>query len=215
MDGQYYVTYTAFSRRGPRIALASTKDFLRFEKYGLVGPERHDKDCVLFPEQINGRIVMLHRLGSTVQIAYFDSMDAVRNSNRFWSEYVTHYRDFEIMRPQFSWDEWKIGAGPAPIKTDRGWLVIYHGVSAERVYRAGAVLLDLENPARVLARTREPFLEPEMEFEKRGMVPNVVFPTGAVLWNGDLLIYYGGADIVCCGARVAMDELLDELEKDG
>jgi predicted GH43/DUF377 family glycosyl hydrolase len=213
LDGTYYVTYTAYSRRGARIALASTKDFSRFEKYGLVGPDRHDKDCALFPEEINGRIAMLHRLGSTIQIAYFESLDAIKHSQKFWSEYVTHYQDFEIMRPKFSWDEWKIGMGPTPVRTDRGWLVIYHGVSSERIYRVGAVLLDLEDPANVIGRTSEPILEPETEFEKRGIVPNVVFPTGAVLWDGDLLIYYGGADKVCCGARVAIDELLDELEK--
>jgi predicted GH43/DUF377 family glycosyl hydrolase len=212
-DGTYYVTYTAFSRRGPRIAMASTNDFKHFEKLGLVGPDIDDKDFVLFPERVNGKIAMLHRLNSKVQIAYFDSLDAVVNSHEFWREYVDHFDDFEVIAPKYAWEEWKVGVGPPPIKTDRGWLVIYHAVNVERIYRVGAVLLDLDYPARILARTRMPILEPEMEFEKRGMVPNVVFPEGAVIRDGDMLIYYGGADRVCCVARAPVGEFLDELEK--
>jgi predicted GH43/DUF377 family glycosyl hydrolase len=214
MDGRYYVTYTAYSRRGPRIALASTDDFLHFEKHGLVGPDLDDKDCVLFPERVNGKVAMLHRLDSRIQIAYFNNLDALVNSQEFWSEYVTHYDDFEIMRPKYSWEEWKVGVGPPPIKTDRGWLLIYHGVSVRRIYRVGAVLLDLDDPAKIKARTREPLLEPEMEFEKRGVVPNVVFPAGAIIQDGDLVIYYGGADRVSCVARAPIDNFLDELERE-
>ena len=213
IDGAYYVTYTAFSRRGPRIALASTKDFMHFTKHGLVGPDRDDKDCVLFPERINGKVTMLHRLESKVQIAYFESLEALDNSQKFWNEYVTHFDDYEVIRPKFSWEKRKVGVGPPPLKTERGWLVFYHGVGLNRVYRAGAILLDLDQPAKVVARTREPILEPEMDFETRGVVPNVVFPDGAVIQNGELLTYYGGADRVCCIASVPLDEFLDELER--
>ncbi len=212
IDDTFYVTYTAFSRRGPRIALASTKDFLHFEKHGLVGPDRNDKDCVLFPERINGRIAILHRLQSKVQIAYFENFESLQNSQEFWGEYVRHFDDYEVMRAKFPWEKRKVGVGPPPIKTDHGWLVIYHGVSTDRIYRAGAMLLDLDEPKKVLARTEEPILEPEMEFEKRGIVPNVVFPDGAVIQNGELLSYYGGADKVCCVASAPIDEFLDELE---
>jgi predicted GH43/DUF377 family glycosyl hydrolase len=213
IDGTYYVAYTAFSRRGPRIALASTKDFMHFTKHGLVGPDRDDKDCVLFPERINGKVTMLHRLKSKVQIAYFESLEALDNSQKFWNEYVTHFDDYEVIGPKFSWEKRKVGVGPPPLKTERGWLVLYHGVSLNRVYRAGAILLDLDQPAKVVARTREPILEPEMDFETRGVVPNVVFPDGAVIQNGELLTYYGGADRVCCIASVPLDEFLDELER--
>lgn len=212
VDGTFYVTYTAFSQRGPRIALASTKDFLHFDKHGLVGPNRNDKDCVIFPERIKGRIAILHRLKSKVQIAYFDDFGALNNSREFWKEYVRRFDDYEVMRPEFPWEERKVGIGPPPIKTDRGWLVIYHGVSEERVYRAGAILLDLDKPTKVLARTRKPILEPEMEFERRGAVPNVVFPDGAIVQDGELLTYYGGADRVCCVASAPIDEFLDGLE---
>ena len=213
IDGTFFVTYTAYSRRGPRIALAETKDFMNFHKYGLVGPDRNDKDCVIFPERINGRVAMLHRIQSEVQIAYFNSFEALRESREFWNGYLRHYRDYEVIKPLFSWERRKVGSGPPPIKTDRGWLLIYHGVSIDRTYRAGAILLDLDEPSKVLARTRQPILEPEMEFEKHGTVPNVIFPDGAVVLRGELLAYYGGADRVCCVASAPLDEFLDELEK--
>ncbi len=214
MDGTFYVPYTAYSKRGPRIALASTKDFLRFEKYGLVGPDRNDKDCVLFPEKINDQVALLHRLQSNVQIAYFESLEALGDSREFWNGYVRHFESFEVIRSRFPWEKRKVGVGSPPIKTERGWLVIYHGVSIDRIYRAGAILLDLDEPTKVLARTKEPILEPEMEFEKHGVVPNVVFPGGAVVQNGQLLVYYGGADKVCCVASVPIDDFLDELIKE-
>jgi predicted GH43/DUF377 family glycosyl hydrolase len=212
--GTFYVTYTAYSRHGPRIALASTKDFQNFVKFGLVGPDHNDKDCVIFPERINGKIAMLHRLESKVQIAYFDGFEALADSQDFWSEYVRHFDDYEVMKAKFSWEERKVGVGPPPIKTDRGWLVIYHGVSIDRIYRAGALLLDLDEPRKIVARTKEPILEPVMEFEKHGVVANVVFPDGAVVHNGELLCYYGAADKVSCVASAPIDEFVDELERE-
>jgi predicted GH43/DUF377 family glycosyl hydrolase len=212
-EGTYYVTYTAYSWRGPRIALASTDDFKSYEKYGLIGPDRNDKDCVIFPERIAGKIAMIHRLKSRVQIAYFDDLESLVDSKNFWNGYVKHLDDHEVFHSIFSWERRKVGVGPPPIKTDLGWLVIYHGVSIESIYRAGAILLDLDNPSKVLARTKEPILEPEMEFEKYGVVPNVVFPDGAIAKDGELLVYYGGADKVCCVASAPLDEFLDELKK--
>ena len=212
IDGSFLVTYTAFSRRGTRLALSSTKDFMSFEKHGLVGPDVDDKDFVLFPERVNGKVVMLHRLDSKIQIASFDNLGALGDSQKFWSEYQTHVNSFEVISPKYKWEEWKVGIGPPPIKTNRGWLVFYHGVNAQRIYRVGAALLDLDNPSKTLARTSEPILEPEMDFEKRGIVPNVVFPSGGVILNGDLLVYYGGADKVSCVAKTPIDDFLDELE---
>jgi predicted GH43/DUF377 family glycosyl hydrolase len=213
IDGTFFVTYTAYSRRGPRIALAETKDFLHFQKHGLVGPDLNDKDCVIFPERINGKVAMLHRVRSKVQIAYFDDFEALKESREFWHSYLGHYHDYEVIKPIFSWERRKVGSGPPPMKTDRGWLLIYHGVSIEEIYRGGALLLDLDEPSRVLARSEQPILEPEMEFEKKGAVPNVVFPDGAVVRDGELLTYYGGADRVCCVASAPLNEFLDELEK--
>jgi predicted GH43/DUF377 family glycosyl hydrolase len=213
LDGRFYITYTAFSRRGPRIALASTNDFERFEKLGLIGPDRNDKDCVIFPERIDGKIAMLHRLKSRIQIAYFDDISDLTNSRDFWRDYLNHLDDYEVIRSKFPWEQRKVGVGPPPIKTDHGWLVIYHGVSLDKIYRVGAMLLDLENPAKVLARTKEPILEPQMQFEKQGAVPNVVFPDGLAVIDGTLSVYYGGADAVCCVASAPFDQFLDELER--
>jgi len=212
LDGRYYITYTAYSRRGPRIALASTLDFENFEKLGLIGPNRDDKDCVIFPERIAGKIALLHRLESRIQIAYFDSILHLQKSKDFWESYVEHLDDYEVIRSKFPWEQRKVGIGPPPIKTDRGWLVLYHGVSIDHIYRAGAMLLDLENPTRVLARTREPILEPQMDFERQGVVSNVVFPDGMAVVNGTLSAYYGGADAVCCVANAPLKQFLDELE---
>lgn len=214
IDGTFHITYTAYSHRGTRIALASTVDFQHFKKYGIVGPDHNDKDCVLFPERINGRIALLHRIQSKIQIAYFETFEELQNSREFWNDYMKHFRDYEIIRPKFPWERRKVGTGPPPIKLDSGWLVIYHGVSIERIYHAGALLLDLDDPTKIIARTKTPILEPEMEFERRGVVPNVVFPDGAVIHGGELLIYYGGADRVCCLASAPLDEFLDDLRKE-
>ena len=212
LNDRFYVTYTAYSQRGPRIALASTEDFSRFKKHGIVGPDLNDKDCVLFPELIDGKIALLHRVDGKIQIAYFEDLEALENSRRYWNVYLRDLEAVEVIRPRFYWERRKVGAGPPPIRTPKGWLVIYHGVSAERIYRVGALLLDLDNPKEVIARTREPILQPEADFETSGVVPNVVFPDGAVVHGGELFVYYGGADRVCCAASAPFDEFLNELE---
>jgi predicted GH43/DUF377 family glycosyl hydrolase len=194
--------------------LASTEDFSQFEKHGVIGPDLNDKDCVLFPEPVDGRFALLHRVEGKIQIAYFDSIESLENSQKYWQTYLRNLEPFEIMRPRFYWETRKVGAGPSPIKTSKGWLVIYHGVNAERAYSAGAVLLDLDNPVKVIARTKEPILQPETEFEREGVVPNVVFPDGAVLHDGELLVYYGAADRVCCVASTPFEVFLEELTKE-
>ena len=214
LDNLFYITYTAYSKRGPRLALASTKDFLHFSKYGLVGPDLDDKDFVIFPKRINGKIAILHRLESKVQVAYFKDLGALTHPQGYWDDYLKYIDDYEVLKPEFQWEKFKVGVGPPPIKTDRGWLVIYHGIDVNRVYRAGAVLLDLHDPEKILARSKEPILEPKTAFEKQGIVPNVVFPTGAVILEGELLVYYGGADRVCCIASAPIDKFLDELENE-
>ena len=115
------------------------------------------------------------------------------------------------MKSEQRWEARKIGAGPPPVKTEEGWLLIYHGVDENRVCRAGAALLDLEEPWKVIACTPEPILEPEEEYERVGDVPNVVFPEGAVTIGDELLVFYGGADEVCCAASVCLDELVNYL----
>jgi predicted GH43/DUF377 family glycosyl hydrolase len=211
-DGTYYVFYTAYSRIGPRIALASTTDFRSFERFGLVGPDYDDKDCTLFPHLIDGQVTMVHRIAPNIELAFLDSIEQMETSNPYWKDYLKHIEANTIMKPLWKWEEKKIGIGPPPIRTDAGWIVIYHGVDSHNVYRAGAALLDLEDPRRVIARMPEPILEPEEEFERVGVVSNVVFPEGAVTMGDELKVFYGGADRVCCVASAPMKLLRETLE---
>ena len=201
-------------RRGPRIALASTTDFTNYRRYGLVGPDYDDKDAALFPERIGGKFVVAHRIAPNIELVFLDSIEQMeRLSQRSSSkDYLKNIETNIIMKPLFKWEEKKVGIGPPPIRTNAGWIVIYHGVDSYNVYRVGAALLDLENPRRVIARTPEPILEPEKDYERIGVVPNVVFPEGAVVIKDELRVFYGGADKVCCVASVPMKLLLESLE---
>lgn len=211
-NGIYYVFYTAYSRRGTRIALALTHDFRTYERYGVVGPDLDDKDCALFPEPIDSEIAVVHRVAPNIQLDFFQNIEQVRTANPYWKDYDKHVEANTIMRPMWKWEEKKIGIGPPPIRTEDGWLVIYHGVDSHSVYRAGAALLDLENPRRIIARIPEPILEPEEQFERVGLVPNVVFPEGAVVIKGALKVFYGGADRVCCVASIPIKLMIEALE---
>jgi predicted GH43/DUF377 family glycosyl hydrolase len=177
----YLITYTAlsapaFSGRGDRVALAATEDFRTFHKHGVIIPDLNDKDAVIFPELIQGKIAMLHRVAPNIQIVYFDDLEQLTNPGK-----------------------------------KEGWLLIYHGVDENHVYRTGIALLDLEDPSKVIAHPPYPILEPKAEYERVGDVPNVVFPEGAVIRDGMLYVYYGGADKCCCLATADLDNLLDHL----
>ncbi|HKM78890.1 MAG TPA: glycosidase [Candidatus Bathyarchaeia archaeon] len=215
LDGRFYIFYTAYSRRGPRVALASTTDFSHYERYGVVGPDHDDKDAALFPQLINGKFAVVHRIEPNIEVAFFDSIKQMEriSHNPYSKNYLKRIEANTIMKPKWKWEEKKVGIGPPPIRTDAGWIVIYHGVDSNTVYRAGAALLDLENPCRVIARTPEPILEPEEKFERVGVVPNVVFPEGAVVIKDELKIFYGGADKVCCIASVPLGLLIESLEQ--
>jgi predicted GH43/DUF377 family glycosyl hydrolase len=141
-----------------------------------------DKDAVVFPEKINGKFVMLHRIFPDMWISYSDDMMT-------W----TDHKKFMTIRPGM-WDSNRIGAGATPVKTDKGWLEVYHGVDDNKNYMLGIVYLDLNDPSKVIARSRTPILVPELEFEKVGLVSNVVFTCGMVEKDGHYLVYYGGAD---------------------
>ena len=213
----YLITYTAlsapaFTGHGNRVALASTKDFYIFHKHGPVIPDLESKDAVIFPELIDGKIAMLHRVVPNIQIVYFrDWKQLINPDEGFWNKYTACLEEFTVMRPKYGWEERKIGAGPPPVSTESGWLLFYHGVDAGRVYRVGAALLDKKEPSRVIARLPHPILEPEQEYETLGDVNNVVFPEGAVVLDSILYIYYGGADKCCCLATARLDDFLDYL----
>lgn len=204
----YYITYTATEIKGrdviPRIALATTRDFIYFQSHGLILPDPEDcfnKDAVLFPRKINDEFVMLHRRGGkNIWIAY--SKNAVD-----W------YNHREIMKIREGyWDNLKIGAGAPPIKTDEGWLIFYHGVDTNKTYRAGAALLDINDPSIVLARTDKSILEPLEKYERDGVVNNVVFPCGAVKNGKGYYLYYGAGDRVTATALITYKKLNNELK---
>jgi predicted GH43/DUF377 family glycosyl hydrolase len=155
-----------------------------------------NKDGVVFPKKIGGKYVMFHRLEPDMCVAYSNDLSC-------WCD----IRSF--MRPRTkSWDCWKIGAAGVPIELNEGWLVIHHGVSFEKVYSLGVMLLAKDDPETILYRSETPILTPVTDCERFGQVPNVVFSCGNVLMNNEVLVYYGGADSVMCVASYELNELM-------
>ncbi len=230
IDGELYMTYVVTITPAPpekvrlrlsipnppqvitRIGLAKvSKDFKKFTRFGTITPQDADeRDTVLFPQRINGKIAALHRPSRWIGPDYGPKRPGI------WFAYLdeqnwTMFDHKFMMESKEVWQSYKIGPGCPPIKTEKGWLLLFHGVDNEREYRAGVALLDLNEPWKVIARTKDPIMVPEETYEMEGDVPNVVFPEGAVVINGELLIFYGGADKVCCVAKVKLNELVNEL----
>ena len=209
---KYYILYTAASHypeivefdkahKRPehwrvRVSLAYTRDFHSFTRYGVVIGHIDSKDAALFPELINDNYLMVHRVIPHARLAIAsDARNYKERGPLFWP------------RPGM-WDSKRIGMGAPPIKTPYGWLLFYHGVGDNNVYRLGLALLDLHNPAIVLGRSSEPVLEPEETYEKEGFIPNVVFACGAIETNQEYLVYYGGADSVVGLATISKEVIL-------
>ena len=204
MEQDYFITYSAYSKNGVRIALAKTRDFNRLEKVALI-TEADYRNVVIFPEKFNGLYARLDRPHS--EIAPWSIWISYSPDLRFWGESQL------IMRPEaYHWDEMKIGPGAPPIKTGDGWLSIYHGVfetMAGSVYRLGVALHDLENPSKMIGVGDSWILQPEDPWEVTGYVPNVVFSCGAVVEpDGTVKIYCGGADTVMCVGEATLTDLV-------
>jgi len=208
---RFAMTYTAYSRSGPLVALAMTDDFKTFERHGSIMPPE-DKDAAFFPRQFGGRWALIHR--PVPQIA-----GAKANMWLSFSPDLRHWGDHTVLmeaRDGAWWDAGKIGLSSQPIETSEGWLIVYHGVRqtpAGELYRIGLALLDLDDPRRVLRRGEEWVVGPEAPYEVGGDIPNVVFPCGAVLddASGEFRLYYGAAD-TCVGLMTAqVADLLDWL----
>jgi len=205
VDDDYLITYSAYSRNGVRIALARTKDFVQIERVSLITQADY-RNTVIFPEKFNGLYARLDRPHSEISpwsiwITY--SPDLV-----FWGESQL------VMKPEpYHWDEMKIGPGAPPIRTDEGWLSIYHGVFETMdgsVYRLGVALHDLHDPARIIGVGDSWILQPEAPWEVTGYVHNVVFTCGAVSEpNGTVKIYWGGADSVMCVGEANLVDLVN------
>jgi predicted GH43/DUF377 family glycosyl hydrolase len=205
IDGEYLITYSAYSRHGVRIGLAKTKDFKTVERYSLV-TEADYRNIVIFPEKFNGLYARLDRPHS--EISPWSIWISYSPDLKFWGESKL------IMKPmQYHWDEMKIGPGAPPIKTDKGWLNIYHGVFPTMdgsVYRLGVALHDLKDPSIINGISDDWILQPEEPYEITGYVHNVVFTCGAVPENdGTVKIYWGGADTVMNVGTANINELVD------
>ena len=192
----YYATYTAYNGFKILPQLIETNDFIKFKIITLNGKAVKNKGMALFPRKIDGRYVMLSRQdGENNHIMFSDNI-------HFWQKSKI------IQEPTRPWEFIQIGNCGSPLETDEGWLVLTHGVGPMRQYCIGAMLLDLENPAKIIARLEEPLLAPH-ENEREGYVPNVVYTCGAIIRNGDLVIPYGMSDITSGIATVGVRELID------
>lgn len=205
LDGDYLITYSAYSRHGVRIGLARTHDFTSVERVALI-TQADCRNVVLFPRRFAGRYARLDR--PHTQIAPWS----------IWLSYspdLVHWGDSQlVIRPlPYHWDERKIGPGAPPIPTPHGWLNIFHGAFqtvAGAVYRLGVALHDLEDPSRVLGVADPWILQPEDPWETTGYVPNVVFTCGAVAEpDGSLKLYWGGADTAICAGTARIDHLVE------
>lgn len=209
---EYIIAYTAFGRSGPGVAMASTRDFKTFERFGLV-MQADDKDAALFPRNFNGEYALIHR----------PSTDQSANMWLSMSPDLRNWGGHQVLLPARRgawWDANKIGLGPPPIETERGWLVLYHGVrrhASGSLYRVGLALFDRDDPAVCLRRGQSWVFGPEAPYELTGDVDNVVFPCGITVCDDDdtLNIYYGAADSSVCLATASKKELLDWLDVDG
>jgi predicted GH43/DUF377 family glycosyl hydrolase len=209
---QFAVAYTAYGHGGPGVALALSKDFIHFERYGVI-MQPEDKDACLLPRRINGHWALIHRPASVASANMWIS----------FSEDLRNWGNHKIMleaRLGGWWDANKIGLAAPPIETPQGWLVLYHGVklnSAGAIYRIGLALFDLNAPDHCLKRGDEWVFDPEEPYERHGDVDNVIFPCGYTLAaDGDTLrLYYGAADTSIAMATASVKELLEWLDKHG
>lgn len=199
MDGKFYMLYTGYGGRFDgdyRISLATSSNLIHWERQGVMLDEPN-KDAALLPEKVGGRYMMFHRRAPDIWVAFSENL-------KDWEDHHS------IMSPipDSDWEETKIGLSGPPIKTEQGWVIIYHGVGGSpRKYSQGIALLDGDDPTRVIARQSQPILEPELDWEVNGYVPNVVFSCGQVILGDQLYVYYAGADTAIGVAAVPLDEI--------
>ncbi len=205
IEDTYYIYFSAVSPAGVGESLVSTTDFVNTVHHGMIfSPE--NKDVLIFPEKINGKYYALHRpvpksVGNP-EIWLSESPDLLHWGNH---QHLMGLRENK-------WDDARIGGGAVPIKTEQGWLELYHGATADHKYCMGAVLLDLNDPSKILARSERPILEPEAQYEVEGFFGNVVFSCGALVKGDVVKMYYGVADTSMACAELSLQEILESLE---
>ncbi len=211
------ITYDEFSRLSECRCPIHTK-YLRYNEQGR-GLQKTgkkiliwDKDVMFFPRKINGKLYFLHRIKPDIQIVSVNNLQELNTA--FWENYFLNFLDYIVLAPKYDHEVSYIGGGCPPIETEHGWLLIYHAVHDTidgYVYTACAALLDLENPQKEIARLPYPLFKPEHDWELKGDVNNVCFPTGAALFDDTLYIYYGAADEQIAYASVSLAALMKEL----
>lgn len=214
IDGQYIMTYVSLSRDGNiSTSLAVSKDLEEWEKKGIIFGEQ-DKDVVIFPEKIKGKYIALDRPEGNFEFSPPHIWIAYSKDLISWGK----LKSIQIPKKGNKF-YWRMGAGCPPIKTERGWLLIYHSVKSREkiyVYSGSAALLDLKNPTRILYNTSEPFIVPKNKYElKLYQKKEIVFPTG-VVWDKEkknLLIYYGGGDVVTAVRKISIKKIMGLLKK--
>jgi predicted GH43/DUF377 family glycosyl hydrolase len=205
---RYYLTFTEVSESGVGVGMRSTANWREFQSHGMIFAP-HNKDCALFEEAIGSKYYALHRPsspelgGNYIWIA--ESADL---------EHWGNHRCIAKSREGY-WDSARVGAGAAPIKTERGWLEIYHGATKANRYCLGALLLDIEKPWVVLARSEHPIMEPLEPYEKDGFFGEVIFTNGHVVDGDEVTVYYGASDSVVCAAKFSIQKILESLPAGG
>jgi beta-1,2-mannobiose phosphorylase / 1,2-beta-oligomannan phosphorylase len=219
-------TWTQLFRR---VGLLATKDWKTVTRLGPITSEHlSDANVALFPEKIDGKYVMLHRPSphiafdintkyapSPLWIAFSESLtdwgwDEIPPTHGPWKVGdIDHSEDYLLIKPEYEWERLKVGGAGVPIPTDEGWLMLYHAVDINGVYRVGLLLLDREDPREVLARSPQPIMEPEAPYELDGPYPKCIFPCAHIVMGDEVFIYYGAVDQYCCLATVKLKDLLD------
>lgn len=204
IEDTYHLTYTAVSENGVGVGLRTTTDWTNFQNLGMILPP-HNKDCAIFEELIDGKYYALHR-PSSPQIGGNYIWLAESYDGMHWGN---HQCLLKTRNDQ--WDSARIGAGAAPIRTDKGWLEIYHGANADNRYCLGAFLMDLDDPSKIISRSIDPIMIPKEDYELNGFFGNVIFTNGHLVDGDRLTIYYGAADEFVCGADFSIAEILATL----
>ncbi len=209
IDGKFHITYVSVSRWGITTSLATTTDFLSFDRKGVIFLPDH-KDVVIFPEKIGGKYVALTRPMPQSFARIFGIWIAFSDDMKEWGGHQP------LAMPRWDrWDELRTGASAVPFRTERGWLEVYHGVDRNTTYAMGALLMDLEDPRKVIARSPRPILKPTEVYETTGLFNDTVFSCGHIRLDNRrtrIRLYYGAADSVVAAADFDVREILDSLE---
>jgi predicted GH43/DUF377 family glycosyl hydrolase len=241
LDGLYYLSYCGYDGTNAFGCVATSEDLKTFKKHGIIVPQLTgdelrsllkkqqdlnikyfqpstgsayvwDKNVIFFPRRINGKITFLHRIRPGIQIASVNSLSDL--TKEYWKEYMRDLDHHIVLDPKFTHELSYLGNGAPPIETEYGWLMIYHGVHDTvngYMYVACAALVDIDNPVKEIARLPYPLFIPDQPWELKGYVNYVCFPTGTVLVDDELFIYYGAADEGIACASVSLSVLLSEL----